>query len=33
MKPFEKGNDIEYSEAFIETYNDIVESGYNISML
>jgi len=33
MKQFEKDNDIKYDEAFIKTYNDIVENGYNISML
>lgn len=32
-KQFEKDNDIKYHEAFIKTYNDIVENGYNISML
>ena len=33
MNQFENDNDIRYDEAFIKTYNDIVENGYNISML
>ena len=33
MKKFEHENNIKYSHAFLNTYNDIVENGYNISML
>ena len=33
MKKFEHENNIKYSYAFLNTYNDIVENGYNISML
>ena len=33
MKTFERENNIKYSHAFLNTYNDIVENGYNISML
>ncbi len=33
MKQFEYENDIKYKHVFLNTYNDIVESGYNISML
>lgn len=32
-KDNESVNDIEYSEAFIKRYKDIVENGYKISML
>ena len=30
---FEHDNNIKYYQAFLDTYNDIVENGYNISML
>ena len=30
---FEQENNIKYDQALIDTYNDIVENGYNISML
>ncbi len=30
---FEHDNNIKYHQAFLNTYNDIVENGYNISML
>jgi hypothetical protein len=33
IKKFEHENKIAYEKAFIDTYNDIVENGYNISML
>ena len=33
MKKFEHENNIKYSHAFLKTYNDIVENGYNISKL
>jgi hypothetical protein len=33
IKKFERENNIIYSHAFLNTYNDIVENGYNISML
>ena len=33
IKKFERENSIKYSHAFLNTYNDIVENGYNISML
>jgi hypothetical protein len=33
IKKFERENNIKYSHAFLNTYNDIVENGYNISML
>ena len=33
MKKFEHENNIQYSHAFLNTYKDIVENGYNISML
>ena len=32
-KQFEHDNNIKYYQAFLDTYNDIVENGYNISML
>ena len=32
-KQFEQENNIKYDQALIDTYNDIVENGYNISML
>ena len=32
-KQFKHDNNIEYYQAFLDTYNDIVENGYNISML
>ncbi len=32
-KQFEHENNIKYYQAFLNTYNDIVENGYNISML
>ena len=32
-KQFEQDNNIKYDQALIDTYNDIVENGYNISML
>jgi hypothetical protein len=33
IKPSEYKNIIRYDEVFLNTYNDIVENGYNISML
>ncbi len=33
MKKIERQNNIKYSHAFLNTYNDIVENGYNIFML
>ena len=33
IKRFERENNIKYNQAFLDTYNDIVENGYNISML
>ena len=33
IKKFERENNIKYSDAFLNAYNDIVENGYNISML
>ncbi len=32
-KQFEHDNNIKYFLAYLNTYNDIVENGYNISML
>ena len=32
-KQFEHDNNINYFQAYLDTYNDIVENGYNISML
>ena len=32
-KQFEHDNNIKYFQAYLDTYNDIVENGYNISML
>ena len=32
-KQFEHDNNIKYFQAYSDTYNDIVENGYNISML
>ncbi len=32
-KQFEHDNNIKYFQAYLKTYNDIVENGYNISML
>ena len=32
-KRFELENNIKYDQALLDTYNDIVENGYNISML
>jgi acid phosphatase class B len=32
-KQFEHDNNIKYFQAYLNTYNDIVENGYNISML
>ena len=33
IRQYEHDNNIKYSQAFLDTYNDIVENGYNISML
>jgi hypothetical protein len=33
LKKFEEENDIKYYKALIDTYNDIVENGYNISLI
>ena len=33
MKKIEHENNIKYEQAFLDTYSDIVENGYNISML
>ena len=33
MRKYEHENNIKYNQAFLNTYNDIVENGYNISML
>ena len=32
-KQFEHDNKLKYEQALLSTYNDIVENGYNISML
>ena len=32
-KKFELENNKKYEQALLDTYNDIVENGYNISML
>ena len=32
-KQFEHDNNKKYEQALLDTYNDIVENGYNISML
>ena len=32
-KQIEHDNNIKYFQAYLDTYNDIVENGYNISML
>ncbi len=32
-KQFEHDNNLKYYQAFLKTYYDIVENGYNISML
>ena len=32
-KQFEHDNNKKYYQALLDTYNDIVENGYNISML
>ncbi len=32
-KQFEHDNNIKYFQAYLNTYKDIVENGYNISML
>jgi CO dehydrogenase/acetyl-CoA synthase epsilon subunit len=32
-KQFEHDNKLKYEQALLNTYNDIVENGYNISML
>ena len=33
IRKYEHDNKIKYSQAFLDTYNDIIENGYNISML
>ena len=33
MKKIERENNIKYEQAFLNTYNEIIENGYNISML
>ena len=33
LEKIERENNIKYSHAFLNTCNDIVENGYNISML
>ena len=33
IKKIERENNNKYSDIFLKTYNDIVENGYNISML
>ena len=33
MKKFEHENNSKYSPAFLNTYNDIVDNGYNLSIL
>ena len=33
IRKYEHDNNIKYSQALIDTYNDIVDNGYNISML
>ena len=33
IRKYEHENNIKYNQAFLDTYNDIVENGYNISML
>ena len=32
-KQFEHDNNIKYFQAYLDTYNDIVENAYNISLL
>ena len=33
IKRFEYENKVKYNQVFLKTYNDIVENGYNISIL
>jgi hypothetical protein len=33
IKKFESENNIKYEQAFLDTYNEIIENGYNISLL
>ena len=33
IKRFEYENKIKYNQVFLKTYNDIVENGYNLSIL
>jgi hypothetical protein len=33
IKRFEYENKVKYDQVFLKTYNDIVENGYNISIL
>jgi hypothetical protein len=33
IKQLEHENNIRYEQIFLNTYNDIIENGYNISML
>ena len=33
IKKFEYENKIKYDQVFLNTYNDIVENGYNLSIL
>ncbi len=33
IKQLEHENNIKYKQIFLNTYNDIIENGYNISML
>jgi hypothetical protein len=33
LKQFEHDKKIKYDRAFLDTYNEIVENGYNISLL
>ena len=32
-KPLEHENNMKYTHAFLDTYNDIIDNGYNIAML
>jgi hypothetical protein len=33
IKQFEYENNIKYEQAFLNTYNDIIENGYKLSLL
>jgi 2-oxo-4-hydroxy-4-carboxy--5-ureidoimidazoline (OHCU) decarboxylase len=33
IEEFESKNNIKYEQAFLDTYNEIIENGYNISLI